>query len=354
MTTFDRAFKSFHEVRVGASNDHKVCVASRLAGGSDPLHCIIDSSDVVVENFSARVMRSLGLDYASLSSNHPGLIMLSMSGLGRSGPGSDFVAYGSLLQAYGGWLSELGMVLPNDSIVGERPRGIRPAWTDQSAGAAGALGILASLNHRGRHGSGVYLDLSMLESLMLSQAVGLADLADSSVDFGSRLNTSSRVAPHGCYQCTGDDEWVAIAAYDEVQWQALAHVIGRDDLSKELTDHTARQRSLALVDEAITAWTKPQSADQIVDRLIRIGVPCARSHSLWSLLEEPGFASRGLFAEAAPGFHVIGLPWRDAQLARGQMAMAPEVGEHTVEVLGEVLNLDTEEVARLAKLGVLE
>lgn len=86
MTTFDRAFKSFHEVRVGASNDHKVCVASRLAGGSDPLHCIIDSSDVVVENFSARVMRSLGLDYASLSSNHPGLIMLSMSGLGRSVP----------------------------------------------------------------------------------------------------------------------------------------------------------------------------------------------------------------------------------------------------------------------------
>ncbi len=180
---------------------------------------IVRRSDVVVENFGSGVMERLGLGYESPRQVRPDLVMLSCSGLGRSGPDRDKVAYGTLLQLVSGWSMLQGPAGSEEILIGS-------AWTDPLAAACGAFAVLAALHHRRRTGEGQYIDLCMAEAT-------LCGIPGAPMDYSMnrrlprRLgNADAVLAPHACYPCKGEDQWIAISVHSEAEWRGLRQAMG--------------------------------------------------------------------------------------------------------------------------------
>ena len=175
---------------------------------------LVSISDVVVENFSPRVMANWKLDYEKLMEVRPNLVMLSMSGMGQTGPWKDSVAFGPTVQSLGG-LTYL------TSYSEDSPVGVGYAYADVVAGLYGVMAILAALGRRDRTGAGQYIDLSEYEAVC--SMIGPA-LLDSSANPGRILPTGNRsphmpASPYGCYKCVGNDRWCVIAVFDEIEWR---------------------------------------------------------------------------------------------------------------------------------------
>ena len=171
--------------------------------------------DVVVENFTPRVMRNWGLDYAHLKPKKPDLIMLRMSGMGSTGPWKDFVAFGQTIQSLS------GMTFLT-SYTGHNPTGLGYAYADHIAGLYGTIAILAALEHRERTGRGLLIDLSEYEAM--------CSLTVPALVASSRNETKDYIDSfiNGVYACKGKDQWCAITVNSEAQWEVLCNVIGRN------------------------------------------------------------------------------------------------------------------------------
>jgi benzylsuccinate CoA-transferase BbsF subunit len=166
--------------------------------GQDLAHRLVAISDVVVENFSAGVLEKYRLGYEHLRAVRADLIYVSASGVGRTGPQRDVLAYGTLLQAYSGRTGMIGEPNPHLEAMG-----VLPAWTDPMTAMWETLAILAAIHNRRRTGQGAYVDLSMLESTvallpeaLLRHAVGV----DGESPGGNREPGAS---PSGCFPATG-------------------------------------------------------------------------------------------------------------------------------------------------------
>ena len=186
--------------------------------GIDIAKRLVAVSDVVAENFSGRVMPSWGLDYDSIRPINPSVIMLSMSGFGRTGPWKDRVSYGQTLQAWSGFTQLTGF--PDAD-----PSGPASAYSDATGGMAGAQAVLLALIHRARTGRGQWLDVSQFESLSsLLETLVLDMSVNGSAAVSTRTGNRRAYgggAPHGAYRCQGEDRWVAITVFTDVEWAAL-------------------------------------------------------------------------------------------------------------------------------------
>ncbi|MGH7907516.1 MAG: CaiB/BaiF CoA transferase family protein, partial [Candidatus Binataceae bacterium] len=186
---------------------------------------IVQISDLVIDNFSARVMRAWGMDYDNLRRLKPDIICVSMSGLGHTGPRANYVSYGPTLQALTGFTRLMA------GANGE-PAGYGYSYSDLIGGITGALAAMVALWHKRRTGEGQFVDLSQLEAL--TSAIGPA-LLDISVngreqDLTGYRSQEAPSAPHGVYRCRprdGDaDRWVAISVRSQSEWNRFVEVIG--------------------------------------------------------------------------------------------------------------------------------
>ncbi len=281
---------------------------------------LLAGSDIVVENYGVGVMARLGLDYATLRARHPGLIMLSMSGMGQEGPDHQLLAYGSLIQSFAGWTS---LLCAEEDLADDR-MGMVPVWADHLAGLSSVLAILGAVHRRHETGEGDYLDVSILESVlsMMPQQVIAASLGG---DPGPLGNASPAFAPHGAYRCAGEDRWIAVAAYTDEQWESLRDLAGLP--SAGLATAAQRVARAAELDAALSAWTRPRDPWQLEEMLRAIGVPAAVSRNLDDLLTDPHLRARRFF-RAGPSGPALGLPW--VALSNPPVAPpAPALGEHT-------------------------
>ena len=223
---------------------------------------LIAVSDVVVENFSTGVMERLGLGYDALRSVNPDIIYISSSGVGRTGPGKDYLAYGTLLQGLSGWTSLFSE--PNPRMEG---MGIVPSWTDPVTGMWEALLIQAALFHRSRTGEGFYVDLSMLESTITMMGdVFLGVAATGKPPVAGRSSSHSDAVPHGMFPCTGADSWIAISVESQSEWRSFCRVLGDPPWchETEMLTLAGRQRSRERIDRLVTDWTSGQQAQEPV------------------------------------------------------------------------------------------
>jgi crotonobetainyl-CoA:carnitine CoA-transferase CaiB-like acyl-CoA transferase len=305
-------------------------LARRLAG-----HC-----DVLVENFATGVMDRLGLGADALREVNPGLIYVSASGLGRTGPEARAVAYGTLLQCYSGFAG-----LNRHPDV---PPRVGMAWLDPMCGLMLAFVTAAALWRRARSGEVARIDFSMLEAMLWTMAEPLlkAQLGDGPRPAG---NHSEHHAPHGVYRCAGADDWLAIAVTDEAQWQALCGVVPAlaPLAGLGLPERGERQRG---IDSALAAWAAPQPAEAAAATLIRAGVPAAALATSRDLVDSPHLKARGFWDPHGSGV-LPGLPWR-ASFGRAS-GPAPGLGADTDAVLREVLGLDPDEIAARRASGAL-
>jgi benzylsuccinate CoA-transferase BbsF subunit len=324
------------------NNKRSITVDITRPEGQDLLHLLAACSDVVVENFSARVLTKYRLGYDDLRAIRPDLVYVSASGVGRTGPQKDALAYGTLLQAYSGRASLIGE--PNLKL---EAMGILPIWTDPVTAMWESMAILAAVHHRRRTGEGAFIDLSMLEATVALLPEALLRHGLKQDGSGPGGNDDGESAPGGCFRCQGRDAWVAVAVRDDTEWHGLCNVLGRADLSGVSRD--ARRADRAGLDAILATWMAGQDADAAERLLLDAGVPAARTRSFAGVIGDHQLEARGLFPVLPDGSRTVALPWMDTNGWRGRMDPAPVLGSSNDYVFGEILRLPPEDIARLTK-----
>jgi crotonobetainyl-CoA:carnitine CoA-transferase CaiB-like acyl-CoA transferase len=312
---------------------------------------LIDWADVVIESFSAGTMAKLGLDYDTVSATNPGLVMLSTSLLGQTGPLATFAGFGQ--QAVG--------LCGISTITGWPDRPPLPpmgAYTDVVAPKYGIAAIAAALHARERDGHGQYLDLSQVEASIRFLEPLVLDESVNGRTAGRRGPRSDRACPHGVYPLAGENRFVAVAAETDEQWRALRRLLGPvlSDFDEDL-DLAGRLAVEDRLDAAISGWTATRTGEEVERVLAANGVPAARAAKPAQVAHDPQLEHRRFFVpldHAAMGRCDYEAPptrfSADPDLLR---APAPCLGEHTGFVLTELLGYDDAEVERLSASGVL-
>ena len=210
---------------------------------------LVHWADAVAENFAPRAMRSFGLDYASMVTEKPDLVMVSSCLQGQTGPHKDYPGFGGQGSALGGYNLLTGW--PDREPVG--PYG---TITDSLAPRFVASALAAGLLYRRRTGRGVHLDVSQVEAAVYSLTPWVLDY-DVNGHVGSRQgNRSDRAVPHGAFACAGEDRWVAIAVWDDGDWERLARALGLDaDTTRRFATFEARAAAIDDVEALVSAWT---------------------------------------------------------------------------------------------------
>ena len=297
-------------------------------------------SDILIENYATGVMDRLGLDAAALKAVDPDLIYISASGMGRTGPDSQAVAYGTLLQCYAGFagLNRHPEVAPRIGL----------AWLDPMCGLMLAFVAAAALWHRQHAGGVARIDFSMIEAMLWTMAEPLvaSQLGTPPKPMG---NASSRHAPHGAWRCAGDDDWVSVVARTDAEWRALCHLVpGLSGMAA--FDLGRRMDAERAIDAALTAWAGARSASAAAESLLKAGIPAAALARTGDLVKSPHLAAREFWDRHGAGV-LPGLPWR-ASFGR-TTGPAPELGADSDHVLADVLGLSQERIVELRTSGAL-
>jgi len=322
---------------------------------------LIAQCDIVIENYSARVMEHWGFDYDSLKAVRPDLIMLRAPGFGLSGPWRERVAYATTIeQACGAaWMT---------GFEGERPD-VAGGALDPIAGTHAAFAALLALEHRRVTGEGALVEVPQF-------CTGINVFAELAIEHSAtgrvlerNGNRSSTVAPQGAYRVLDQeravagvptDEWVAISVENDDQWHALCSVIGAPDLAADPALATAAGRFAAhdTIDAAITSWTRDLAAADVIEAVCAAGVPAAVFVQNFDLVNDPDATRRGLYEMVDnPVLGTVPIVGHPVRLSEGPAAMhrrrAPLLGEHNREILEGLLGLAPAEVDQLEADGVI-
>lgn len=320
--------------------------------GADLVKRLVADADVLIENYTPRVMGNFGLEYETLRAINPRLIMISMPGFGRDVSWRDYVAFGMSTEQLSGICHLTGYPDGPPFFTGMN-------GGDPFVGVIAATALLAALHHRTRTGEGQHIDLSQVEACTLFVGDAVTGWTLAGVDPGRMGNFHPTHAPYGIYPCR-DDGWIAIDCQTDAQWATLARLLGHPEwsaASSELATAAGRLRQRAMLDETIATWTRPQHHIELMDRLQALGVPAGAVLSGPELLEDPQLAARGGFIEQdRPGVgvkHYPSQPYRFRFAAPVPNRRAPLLGEHTAAVLKERLGLSDAQLAELERADVI-
>ena len=295
-------------------------------------------SDILIENYATGVMDRLGLSAEALRAVNPDLIYISASGMGRTGPESRAVAYGTLLQSYAGFAG-----LNRHPDVAPR---IGLAWLDPMCALLLAFVTAAALWHRQQKGGVARVDFSMIEAMLWTMAEPLiaTQLGTAPKPMG---NASTRHAPHGVWRCEGADDWISIVARTDAEWRALCALVpGLSSMTA--LDLGQRIETRHVIDPALATWASSRSASAVAESLLSVGIPAAALARYGDLVKSPHLAARQFWDRHGAGV-LPGLPWR-ASFGR-TTGPAPDLGADTDHVLANVLGLSQERIADLRTSG---
>ena len=307
-------------------------------------------SDVVVENFRPGVAARLGLDYRTLKEANSGLVYLSISGFGQSGPRADAPAYDLIIQAMSGLMSTTGFPDGPPTCVGES---LADLWT----GMLGSWAVLAALVERAQTGRGEHIDLAMFDSLLAMQVTGLAQLfatGHAPLRVGNRHPVTTPVDAYATR-----DGHIAVVAPSDAHFAALTEVIGRPELARDerFRENAGRREHVADLRAIIEAWSRSRTSDEAVAALRARDIPTGPVWDLQQALGSDQAAARGLVREVAhPALGSIGMLPQPAKFQRepaGTVTREPLLGEHTDEVFDTLLGLTAAEIERLRAEGVV-
>jgi crotonobetainyl-CoA:carnitine CoA-transferase CaiB-like acyl-CoA transferase len=329
-------------------NKRSVALNLRTSDGQRLLRDLVGHCDIVVENFSPGVLARWGMDDASLRELNPDVILVSMAGVGQNGPWRDAVTFADTLAAMSGLSSET-------RDPGGNPQGLTFGLGDMVAANAAVLATLDLLCR----GQGGHIDLSQLEAMAATMGTALVEAVlgptwpDASTP--EHPNRSSRAVPHGVYPAAGNDRWVAIAVQNQAQWRPLTRLIelpGDGDLA-------TRKAHEEQIDAALAAWTAGQDAALLAARLQAAGIAAAVVATGRDLVDaDEQLAARQFYPKlnhpVAGPVRLDGIVARLSATPGALTSPAPLLGQHTAEVLTELLGLDTEQLAALRAAGVTE
>jgi len=320
--------------------------------GRDLLLCLVERADVVLENFSARVVEQLGIGYERLREVKPDIVMVRMPGFGLEGPWRDYVGWAMVIEQATGMASVTGP--PNLPM---HPGGL----ADPVIGMHAAVAVQAALTHRDSTGEGQLIEVAQLETGANLTAELVIEWSSRRVAVARDGNRDPVVAPQGVYPCRADGpmpEWVALTIADDAQWNALCGAIGRRDWTDDssLATVDGRRARHDELDAAIAEWTSTRGPDEIVEAIRPHGMPVARVLTVPKMITDPQLSARGFYVEldhAKTGIRRYpGWPTQFSFTRDQHRYGAPTLGQHNREVLTE-LGLSADDIATLESDGVI-
>jgi crotonobetainyl-CoA:carnitine CoA-transferase CaiB-like acyl-CoA transferase len=311
---------------------------------------IVRTSDIVAENFSPRVMQHLGIDYDALRQIRPDLIMCSLSAYGQSGPWRDILGIGGTVEPASGMSSLMG-------YADGPPFNSGQMLPDPVGGYYGFAAILTALHYRERTGEGQCIDLSMLEANQTLIGDAMLQYMLSGHVRPRLGNRHLSVAPHGIYPAAGADQWIAIAAESEEQWQGLCAIAGHPEWQRDqrFCSNARRKQNEDLLDATIRAWTCTQPRDTLAERLgaVTIAAPVLNGHEV---VADPVYRERGVILELthpeAGTWLQAGVPYHFSRTPDRVTRPAPLLGQDTAAVLERLLGLGPDAYAALVQKGI--
>ena len=315
---------------------------------------LVRISDMVVENFTARVMRNFSLHYEELQKIKSDIIMLSNTGYGHSGPWRNYVGQAMVIESL---LTAELTGYPNEgpNKAGQSPMDLITAWNMCTA-------LLLALRHRKKTGKGQWIDHSMFQACT---PLIVGPLMDTQMNhrYPPRMgNHHELMAPHNTYQCKGDEQWVTIAAASDEQFRSLCEVMGQPELAHDprFAGVISRLENQEVLDQIISLWTEARDKYEAMKLLQGKGVPCGPVQSNKDVMLDPHVQSRGYFERVThPPKAGVGTrlyPGRAFKLSETPLSIrkpAPTLGQDNAFVLGEMLGLSQGEIQELEEQHVI-
>jgi len=327
-----------------------IAVDLRRAEGRDLVRRLAAHCDVVVESFRPGRLEAWGLGYDVLSAQNPGLVLTRVSGFGQSGPYRERPGFGTVAETGSGFAYINGWP--------ETPPTSPPfGFADSIAGIAAAMGTAMSLYRRERTGTGDVVDVALYEPLMFIVGDMILKFQASGEIQGRVGNGTGSASPRGVYQAA-DGGWLSIAASNQTIAERLFVAMGRPDLPLDarFATNVARMEHNDEIQAEVSAWVARRPRDEILAVLEKHEVVASAVNDARDILADPHFRERTLVE--LTGSDVLGrvlMPGPVLHLASsGAPAYdgVPAIGEHTDDVLTELLGLDEDQLASLRALGV--
>jgi crotonobetainyl-CoA:carnitine CoA-transferase CaiB-like acyl-CoA transferase len=338
-------------------NKRSISLNVRHPEGFEVLKRLIAASDVLVENYSSRVLESWELGFEELQAIRADIIYCSLSGFGHSGRSRDYSSWGPTAQALSGLTLMSG-------LPGEEPAGWGFSYMDHTAGYLAAIAILAALHHRRKTGEGQHIDMSQVEAGIVLTGAAIPDFVVNGRSYrrldyppGNRSEWP-RVAPHNTYACQGEDAWVAIACLTDAEWRALVRAMGEPEWAKapEFATMEARYANQDALDAQIGQWTGERERYAVMATLQSAGVRCGVvQHASDKVDLDEQLRARGFLVKATHpeiGEARFEAPVPRLSVTPGEVRSAsPVLGADTNDVLAE-LGYSEDDVLSLMEQGV--
>jgi len=311
---------------------------------------LLDKMDVLIENFRPGTLERLGLGYQAVHARNPRLIYCSISGYGQAGPSRDEAAMDLIVQASSGLLSITG------TEAGEEVR-CGYSVADVTAGLFAVIGVLMALRAREQTGTGQYVDVSMLDGLISTMTSNYMGFLGSGITPRPLGTSFATVVPYRVF--AGLDRSFAIAVGSEKLWSAFCRVIERPDLEchPDYATNPLRVQHRPQLEALLAEIFKHRNAEEWLQTLRSVGIPCSLVRNFAEVREHPQAAFRNMFPEIehpTAGLHqTTGTPVKLSATPGAPSLGAPLLGEHTREVLQQLLDLDGPAADALMAQGIL-
>jgi crotonobetainyl-CoA:carnitine CoA-transferase CaiB-like acyl-CoA transferase len=302
--------------------------------GSEMFERLLQGADVLVENFTPRVMEQFGFGWDRVHTLNDRLIMVRMPAFGLDGPWRDRTGFAQTMECLAGmsWLT---------GFVDGPPVLVRGAC-DPLAGMHAVIATMLALLERDQHGGGMLVEAAMVESVLNAAAEQVVEYGSSGTLLSRDGNRGPQAAPQGIYPGAGEDEWVAIAVGSDDQWRSLRSLLGHPAWaqSEALSNPDGRRHSHDHLDRELASWTSQRPVEETTQMLLDVGIPSAVVVPPRDIAANPQLQYRGLFEvedHAVTGSHEIPmLPFRFSRVDHWLRSPAPTLGRDNDVVLGEL------------------
>jgi len=322
----------------------------RLPEGRHLVRRLSAEVDVVIESFRPGRLEEWGLDYAALSRDNPRLILVRVSGFGQTGPYRGRPGFGTVAETASGYAFLNGWP--------ETPPTSPPfGFADSIAGISAAFGTAMALFRRETRGLGEVVDVALYEPLMFILGDAILKFSATGEIMTRQGNTTGAASPRGIYEAA-DGRWLSIAASSQTIAVRFFQAIGRADLLEDerFATNTARMRHDAELQEVVRAWVRSRPRDEVLEILDRFEVVAAAVNDSSDIVADPHFRERTLVDLAGTILGPVVMPGPVLHVASylgPAYVGVPAIGEHTRQVLTDILHMSEDEQAELARRSVV-
>ena len=334
------------------ANKQSLTLNLKTEEGKELFKKVIETADVLVENFSPGALDRLGLGYKVLSKINKRLIYATIKGFGTYGPYSEFKSFEPIAQAMGGAMCATGF--PENP-----PTYVWPAIGDSGTGMHMAIGILAALQQRNSSGKGQEVEVSMQDSVANIMRISLRDhqrLGGVQARTGNQLGKN---VPGSTYPCApgGRNDYIYIFAQQQM-WKAFSNAIGRPDIIEDPRYATPESRwdNRETLNAIIEGWTRQKTKYEAMRILGDAGVPSGACQDTGEILEDPHLKEREMIIDIdyppRGKYKTVGCPIKLSD-SPAEIKRPPTLGEHTEDLLGKLCGVTPEDFTKLREKGAI-